>query len=135
MTARAPIVNPCRGPGWTRAVTTYVVSYRDPTSAERRRRLTAPVPLHARRAVYVAPWGDLYPAAKVDLLVASLPRGRGVDVRVDWLDQALGRVLSVAWASPWRNGRVRLLPCQDAARAAQLADVRRVRRVLTGCEP
>lgn len=102
--------HPCRGPGWVRTCQTYVVGYRDPRTRAERRRFKSSVPVHARRAVYLAPDGTAYPAAKVDRAVAAMPRGRGAVVVAAETGDGFGRRLSFRWAAPMRNGALHIAP-------------------------
>jgi hypothetical protein len=104
--------HPGTRPGWARAVERYVEVYRDPIRSDHRRVKCAgiPVALYARRAVYVAPSGARYAAAKVDAAHDAMPRGENVAVVIDEVTEGPARGLHFLWTSPTRNGRLVLAP-------------------------
>ena len=103
MAAKHPLAD------WPRDVVTIVTGYRDPTDTEHRRtRSWAPVPLHGRLGVYVAPDGSLFPRAKVDAVWKARPRGRDAEVVIGFDTSGSRPALVIAWSAPLRRGRVRL---------------------------
>ena len=93
---------------WPTTVTTVVAAYRDPTPAEqRKRRSSAPIPLHKRLSFYVGPDGALFHRRKLDQLAAAAPP----EADLEYVSGGeFGRsAVVVSWDTPQRRGRVRLL--------------------------